>query len=102
MFCNSNITFLDKNSQVLLSLDYVETHHFTEGVILLAQCKCTHMLFITDEYFKFSFLYRKKAFKKKHNKIHLNLSIALLLGLITFVSGIETATENKVNLSVSA
>ncbi|XP_065910263.1 uncharacterized protein [Dysidea avara] len=36
-------------------------------------------------------LLRKSVFKAKHHKVHLNLSIALLLGLITFVSGIETA-----------
>ena len=31
--------------------------------------------------------------------VHLNLAIALLCGLIVFVSGVETATENKVKLS---
>ena len=43
---------------------------------------------------------RKAAFKAKHNKIHLNLSIALLLGLIVFVSGIETAKDNKVSIHI--
>ena len=28
--------------------------------------------------------------------VHLNLAIALLFGLIVFVSGVETATENEV------
>ena len=28
--------------------------------------------------------------------VHLNLAIALLCGLIVFVSGVETATENEV------
>jgi len=46
----------------------------------------------------FFLIHRKKAFEKKHNKVHLNLSIALFLGLVTFVSGIESATGNKVNL----
>ena len=40
---------------------------------------------------------RKVTFKAKHNKIHLNLSIALLLGLIVFVSGIETAKHDRVS-----
>ena len=35
-------------------------------------------------------------FQGIHNFIHLNLAIALLLGLVTFVSGIETATGNEV------
>ena len=36
---------------------------------------------------------RKTAFKAKHYAIHLNLSIALLFGLIVFVSGVETAED---------
>jgi len=44
------------------------------------------------------FCYRKTAYKAKHNIIHLNLSIALLFGLITFVSGIQTATGSKVRM----
>lgn len=44
---------------------------------------------------------RKNAFKAKQNMIHLNLSIALLLGLIVFVSGIETASDNKVSQAIS-
>jgi len=32
------------------------------------------------------------------NMIHVNLSLALLLGLIVFVSGIETASDNKVSI----
>ncbi|XP_065897929.1 adhesion G protein-coupled receptor L3-like isoform X2 [Dysidea avara] len=39
---------------------------------------------------------RKTTFKAKHNKIHLNLSIALLLALVTFVSGAETAVDSEV------
>jgi len=44
------------------------------------------------------FLLRKTAFKEMQNMIHLNLSLALLLGLIVFVSGIETASDNKVSI----
>ena len=32
-----------------------------------------------------------------HNFIHLNLAIALIMALIVFVSGIETATESEVS-----
>ena len=35
-------------------------------------------------------------FSKVPDFVHLNLSIALLLGLIVFVSGIETATRYRV------
>ena len=31
------------------------------------------------------------------NMIHVNFSLALLLGLILFVSGIETANDNRVS-----
>jgi len=36
-----------------------------------------------------------------HNFIHLNLSIALLVALIVFVSGIETAKESDVSMPLS-
>ncbi|XP_065895642.1 uncharacterized protein [Dysidea avara] len=38
---------------------------------------------------------RKRAFNGKQHLVHLNLSVALLLALITFVSGVETATNNR-------
>ena len=38
----------------------------------------------------------KQIFHKVPDFNHLNLSIALLMGLIIFVSGIETATDNRV------
>ena len=41
---------------------------------------------------------RNTAFKGIHNFIHLNLALALLLGLILFVSGNEIATESDVSL----
>ena len=40
--------------------------------------------------------YRKVLLKTKIYSFHLNLCIALLLSYITFVSGIQTATNNKV------
>ena len=39
---------------------------------------------------------RKKVFSASHHFVHLNLSFALLFGLITFVSGIEAASEYRV------
>jgi len=36
-----------------------------------------------------------------HNYIHLNLSIALLLALVIFVSGIETANDTDVSILLS-
>ena len=43
------------------------------------------------------YLYRKQIFNQTQHFIHLNLSIALLLGLVTFVSGIEAAAEYRVS-----
>ena len=48
------------------------------------------------------FFYRKAAFKGGHSKIHLNLSIALLLGLIVFVGGIENARNDEVSILYTA
>ena len=45
-------------------------------------------------------MHRKKVFDQTQHFLHLNLSIALLLGLTTFVSGIETATEYRVSDTV--
>ena len=36
-----------------------------------------------------------------HNFIHLNLAIALILALIVFVSGIETATDSEVSKCIA-
>ena len=41
--------------------------------------------------------YRKEVFNQTQHFVHLNLSIALLLGLIIFVSGIETANKYRVS-----
>lgn len=40
---------------------------------------------------------RKSVFNKEIYMVHLNLAIALLCGLIVFVSGVETATDNEVS-----
>ena len=42
-------------------------------------------------------VYRNTLLDGLHNFIHLNLAIALILALIMFVSGIETAAENEVS-----
>ena len=39
---------------------------------------------------------RKKIFNQVRHFIHVNLSAALLLGLIVFVSGIEAASDLRV------
>ena len=39
---------------------------------------------------------RKSIYKGVPNFIHFNLALALLIGLIIFVSAIETAKDNKV------
>ena len=43
-------------------------------------------------------VYRKKLFVSVHNFVHLNLSAALLAGLIVFVAGIETAINDRVSV----
>ncbi|XP_065910295.1 uncharacterized protein [Dysidea avara] len=40
------------------------------------------------------FLYRKHVFNQVQHYIHFNLSLSLLLGLLVFVSGIETAVDS--------
>jgi len=39
---------------------------------------------------------RKELITKLHNFVHLNLCIALALGLLLFLTGIQTATANVV------
>ncbi|XP_065914522.1 adhesion G-protein coupled receptor D1-like [Dysidea avara] len=46
--------------------------------------------------------WRKSIYKGVLNFIHLNLTLSLLIGLIIFVSGIETATGNKAACAVIA
>ena len=43
--------------------------------------------------------YREKVFNQIHHFIHFNLSLSLLLGLILFVSGIETPKDSRVSFS---
>ena len=42
--------------------------------------------------------HRKKLFSAVHNFVHLNLSIALLLGYLVFGVGVELAASNEVCL----
>ena len=42
-------------------------------------------------------IYRKTLLHTIHYFVHFNLAIALLLALLIFVGGIETATENEVS-----
>ena len=42
---------------------------------------------------------RNTLLRGVHNFIHLNLAIALLMGLLVFVGGIERATEHEVSTS---
>ena len=41
---------------------------------------------------------RKELIQKLHNFVHLNLCIALALGLLLFLTGIQTATANVVRI----
>ena len=45
------------------------------------------------------YLYRNKVFNQAQHFVHFNLCIALLLGLVTFVSGIEPASGYRVDLN---
>ena len=42
------------------------------------------------------FVYIRTKENKNHLFIHLNLCIALALGLVAFIAGIENATSNEV------
>ena len=44
--------------------------------------------------------YRKKIFNQVRHFIHINLSAALLIGLIVFVSGVEAASNSRVRSDV--
>ena len=44
--------------------------------------------------------YRKRVFNQDAHFIHINLSAALLIGLIVFVSGIEAAFDSRVRSDV--
>ena len=43
--------------------------------------------------------YRKELIQKLHNFVHLNLCIALSLGLLFFLTGIQTAAANIVRIN---
>ena len=43
------------------------------------------------------FFHRKTTLKEKYNYVNLNLAIALLLALLAFLVGIETAKDNRVS-----
>ena len=45
--------------------------------------------------------YSKAMFTSVHYFIHLNLAIALLLGYVVFLAGVDTAVGNRVRYSVS-
>ena len=70
-------------------------------VVTILLFRYTHLILIKYIsmyiYICFVCLHRKTVFKATQHLIHLNLATALLLGLIVFVSGIETATENTVS-----
>ena len=51
-------------------------------------CNYKHLLHVIID--------RKKVFSQLQHFIHFNLSLSLLLGLILFVSGIETANNSRV------
>ena len=50
-----------------------------------------------DSYSRSSNCCRKELIQKLHNFVHLNLCIALSLGLLLFLTGIQTATANIVS-----
>ena len=43
------------------------------------------------------FLLRNTTMRDKRNIVHFNLCLTLLLASLTFVSGVETAKDNKVS-----
>ena len=45
--------------------------------------------------------FRNTTMKEKRNFVHLNLCIALLIGSLIFVAGLETAKDSKVCITAS-
>ena len=43
------------------------------------------------------YFYRRELIERIHNFVHLNLCIALSLGLFFFLTGMQTATSNSVS-----
>ena len=68
-------------------------HHITQlydlqvSIQKLSSRMCSHWMH-----------YIRAKDKTNHLFIHLNLCIALALGLVVFIAGIETASENEVGL----
>ena len=46
------------------------------------------------------FVFRKSIYSGTHNFIHFNLALSLVIGLIIFVSAVETMKDNKVTLLI--
>ena len=44
--------------------------------------------------------FRRSIYKGTPNFIHFNLALSLFIGLIVFVSGVETTKDNKVLLTI--
>ena len=89
------ITALHVRTVIVGTCMYViRTYSYVTTYVHISWCIWICIIIIIRMY------YRKNVYKAKHNKIHLNLSIALLLGLIVFVSGIETAKSNRVSNTI--
>ena len=64
--------------------------------LLFTNCHA-HMETYMAVIFVHNFLLRNTTMRDKRNIVHFNLCLALLLASLTFVSGIETAKDNKVS-----
>ena len=71
------------------SFAYVQVH---EPVVTIHTCVTIAVVFLLH--------YRKTIFNQVRHFIHVNLSAALLLGLIVFVSGIEAASGFRVSNNI--
>ena len=92
MILNHRKTIRSVISPLCSNCVLIQSQYLTEFLALASLFSLyTYLLF-------FLYLFRKTVFQPMQNIIHVNLSIALLLSLILFVSGIETANENRVSI----
>ena len=57
-----------------------------------------HDIYVDNMRYAIFHLCRKSIYKGTHNIIHFNLCLSLVIGLVIFVSAIETAKDHEVIL----
>ncbi|XP_065903380.1 adhesion G protein-coupled receptor L3-like isoform X2 [Dysidea avara] len=103
---NANNTFVQCSTTHLTSfavlVDVSGENKPTEALSIVSYIGCTISIVCLLIAVCLLIVLSKKVFCQEQHFLHLNLSIALLFGLITFVSGIETASEYRTSCLIVA